>query len=425
MKPVDKLRAHSAEFAKTVFNVADGVYTAVGYAASNSSMIVGNNGIIIIDTTESTGAASNILAEFRKITDKPVHAIIYTHGHRDHISGASVFAEGGEPEIYARANLAIELAEGDDRPYPMKLMIARTKRQFGIGLEYDTERINLGLGPGDRPVEGLGQGFLPPTNWIEDDRLDLEICGVPLSLIAAPGETEDHLVVWREKDRVLFSGDNYYKSFPNLYAIRGTKYRDFDVWADTLDTLIALDPLMLVPGHSRPLLEADSIASVLEDYRDAIRHIVAKCAEGMNLGLTPDELVDYVQLPKELADRPFLQEYYGTVAWAVRAYFSGTVGWFDGNPTNLFPLGPSEEALRIAKLVGGPEALAAQMEMAANDGDFQWALQLADRVTRLDGYRDRAIKVKKNALLALAEDQMNATARNYFISVAKELDIDT
>ena len=422
MKPVEQLRAHSAEFAKTVFNVGGGVYTAVGYAASNSSMIVGDDGVIIVDTTEGTGAASNILAEFRKITDKPVRAIIYTHGHRDHISGASVFAEDGEPDIYARANLASELVEGGDRPYPTKLMIARTKRQFGIGLEYETELINLGLGPGDRPLEGLGQGFLQPTHWVKNDRLDVEICGIPLSLIAAPGETEDHLVVWREKDRILFSGDNYYKSFPNLYAIRGTKYRDFDVWADSLDTLIALDPLTLVPGHSRPLTEASSIASVLEDYRDAIRHIVAKCAEGMDLGLTPDELVDYVQLPKVLADRPFLQEYYGTVAWAVRAYFAGTVGWFDGNPTNLFPLSPTEEARHIADLAGGPEVLADQMETAANDSKHQWALQLADRVVRLDGYRDRALKVKRNALLALAADQMNATARNYFISFAKELD---
>ena len=175
MKPIEQLRAHSAEFAKTVFNVGGGVYTAVGYAASNSSMIVGDDGVIIVDTTEGTGAASNILAEFRKITDKPVRAIIYTHGHRDHISGASVFAEDGEPDIYARANLASELVEGGDRPYPTKLMIARTKRQFGIGLEYETELINLGLGPGDRPLEGLGQGFLQPTHWEKNDRLDVEI----------------------------------------------------------------------------------------------------------------------------------------------------------------------------------------------------------------------------------------------------------
>lgn len=421
MKPVEKLRAHSAEFAKKVFSVCDDVHTAVGYAASNSTMIEGDDGIIIIDTTESTRAASNILAEFRKISSKPVRAIIYTHGHRDHISGASVFAEGGSPKIFARSNLSIELAEDDGYPYPTKLMVERTKRQFGIGLEYETERINLGLGPGDRPVEGLGQGFLKPTDWIEEDRLDVTICGVPLSLIAAPGETEDHLVVWREGDRVLFSGDNYYKSFPNLYAIRGTKYRDFNVWADTLDTLIALDPVKVVPGHSRPLMEADSISSVLADYRDAIRYIVAKCAEGMDLGLTPDELVNFVQLPDELASRPFLQEYYGTVEWSVRAYYSGTVGWFDGNPTNLFPLTPIQEAERVANLAGGSEELATQMDMALKDADYQWALQLADRVARLNGYNDRAKIVKRSALLALAEEQVNATARNYYISVAKEL----
>lgn len=421
MKPIEKLRAHSAEFAKTIFNVSDGVHTAVGYAASNVSMIEGDDGIIIIDTTESTRAAADILAEFRKITDKPVHTIIYTHGHRDHVSGASVFAADSEPEIIARSNLMNELAEGSGRPYPTKLMLARAKRQFGIGLEFETERINLGLGPGDRPTEGMGQGYLAPTKWVDGDRLEVEICGVALSLIAAPGETEDHLVVWREADRLLFSGDNYYKSFPNLYAIRGTRYRDFDVWADTLDKLIALNPSILVPGHSKPLAEEGSIAAILGDYRDAIRHIVAKCAEGMDLGLTPDELVEYVRLPEELAGRPYLQEYYGAVAWAVRAYFAGTVGWFDGNPTKLFPLPPDEEAGRLAALAGSPEALAERMETAVVDGDYQWALELADRVARLSGFGDRAREAKKTAMLALAEEQVNATARNYYISVAKEL----
>ena len=132
-------------------------------------------------------------------------------------------------------------------------------------------------------------------------------------------------------------------------------------------------------------------------------------------------LVNFVQLPDELASRPFLQEYYGTVEWSVRAYYSGTVGWFDGNPTNLFPLTPTQEAERIANLAVGSEELATQMDMALKDADYQWALQLADRVARLNGYNDRAKIVKRSALLALAEEQVNATARNYYISVAKEL----
>ena len=106
---------------------------------------------------------------------------------------------------------------------------------------------------------------------------------------------------------------------------------------------------------------------------------------------------------------------------SVRAYYSGTVGWFDGNPTNLFPLTPIQEAERIANLAGGPEALATQMDVALEDADYQWALQLADRVALLNGFHGRAKMVKRSALLALAEEQLNATARNYYISVAKEL----
>jgi len=94
MTPEEKLRAHNSEFEKTVFKLTDTAYLAVGYAASNVGMIIGEDGLIIIDTTESTKAAENILAEFRKITDLPVKTIIYTHSHRDHISGATVFAAG-------------------------------------------------------------------------------------------------------------------------------------------------------------------------------------------------------------------------------------------------------------------------------------------------------------------------------------------
>ena len=54
-------------------------------------MIVGADGIVIVDTGLTPAHAGRILAEFRKITAKPVKAIIYTHGHADHTDGASVF----------------------------------------------------------------------------------------------------------------------------------------------------------------------------------------------------------------------------------------------------------------------------------------------------------------------------------------------
>ena len=65
-------------------------YVAVGYAIANSILILAPEGAIIVDTTESVEAAREIAEEFKKITDMPVKAVIYTHNHPDHILGTEV-----------------------------------------------------------------------------------------------------------------------------------------------------------------------------------------------------------------------------------------------------------------------------------------------------------------------------------------------
>ena len=420
MTPEEKLRAHSAEFEKTIYKLASNMHIAVGYAASNVGMIEGNDGLIIIDTTESTKAAENILAEFRKLTDKPVKTIIYTHSHRDHISGATVFSEGRDVEIIAHHGFHSDLVAGDTKPGPHAALLARTKRQFGIGLEQGSERINIGLGPGDRPLEGLGQGHLPPTTLVEEDGQTIERYGVSLHLAFAPGECHDNLIVHLPQEKVLFSADNYYTGFPNLYAIRGTPYREFDLWADSLAKLRSYEAEVLAPGHSKPVYGADQIAARLTDYEEAIRFIVTQSAEGMNRGLTVDDLVEYVQLPPHLAEKPFLQEFYGTVAWSVRAYFTGTLGWFDGDAASLFPLPRKDEAKRFIELIGGPEKVLEAATVAMRDGDFQWALQLVARQLALHPNHTHAAELRIKTLRLLAQQQSNACARNYYLLTAKE-----
>ncbi|MEM1234364.1 MAG: alkyl/aryl-sulfatase, partial [Pseudomonadota bacterium] len=232
------LLKQNAQFEKKVHTLAEGVYSAVGYAASNVHFLVGETGVIAIDTTETTQAAENILADFRAISALPITTIIYTHSHRDHISGASVFCDGRAVEIIAADNFASDLVDtGAKRPAPNAALMARTKRQFGISLPGD-ERVSLGVGPGDRPMRGMGAGYVDPSLRIaETTNVSRE--GFDLELAKAPGETPDHIVVWLASKKVLFSGDNFYHAFPNLYAIRGTPYRDFDAWSDTMDQLMA------------------------------------------------------------------------------------------------------------------------------------------------------------------------------------------
>ena len=56
-------------------------------------MIEGDDGIVIIDTMESTDTAKEVLDEFREITKKPIVGIVLTHFHADHTNGIEVFLE--------------------------------------------------------------------------------------------------------------------------------------------------------------------------------------------------------------------------------------------------------------------------------------------------------------------------------------------
>ena len=415
------LTAQNAQFMKKIHKLADNVYSAVGYAASNVHFLVGETGVVVIDTTETTQAATNIFTDFREISDLPVNTIVYTHSHRDHISGATVFAERRDVEIIAADNFSSDLVGVDEtRPAPNAALMARTKRQFGISLN-DNERINLGIGPGDRPMKGMGAGYIEPTLRVSTTtKLARE--GFELELAKAPGETPDHLIVWWAAERILFSGDNFYHAFPNLYAIRGTPYRDFDAWADAMDQLMAYAPEILAPGHTQPVYGAEVIKTALTDYRDAIRFVVSETVKGMNAGLDPITIAAALKLPGELAQKPYLQEFYGHIGYASQAYFAGTLGWFDGNPTSLGRLPAAQEAERFIALAGGPDAVLDAAQSALDNTDAQWAMELCDRLIAAEKNVKPARAIKINALRMMADATINAPTRNYYLLSARELE---
>ncbi|WP_136443634.1 alkyl/aryl-sulfatase [Pacificoceanicola onchidii] len=413
--PNNSLVVHNeTQFRKQVVDLAPGVWTAVGYAASTQHMIEGRETVTIVDTSESTSAAAHVLAAFREKTDKPVGRIIYTHSHRDHISGASVFSEGQTVPILASAGFESDLVGQDEtRIAPNKALGRRTMAQFGIGLTPE-ERISLGCGPGNRPMEGMGAGHIPPTELFAEDR-DIDLDGTLARLIHAPGETADHMAVWLPEQKILFPGDNWYHAFPNLYAIRGTPYRDFAKWAESLAMLAELGAEVLAPGHTQPVFGADRVREVLLTTREAILHVMRHTAEGMDAGLSQDDIAASISLPPHLADKPWLGEFYGKASWSARAFATGTLGWYDGNPTHLGTLSSAARARHMAELAGGVEALEAQAQATP---DLQWRLELCDHLLALGA---SAEALKAETMEALAETEINATARNTYLWEAKKL----
>ena len=83
-----KLAEHSKEFEKKIHKVADGVYSAVGYGIANVIMLVGKDGVIIVDTMTTVEEGNEVWNDLRKLTPLPLKAIIYTHFHPDHVFGA-------------------------------------------------------------------------------------------------------------------------------------------------------------------------------------------------------------------------------------------------------------------------------------------------------------------------------------------------
>ena len=392
----------------------DRLYYALDYALANMVMVETDEGLVIIDTTESLTAARTIMAEIRKISSKPVKAVIYSHNHGDHFRGTrACYQEGIKVIAHEDFMKEVKLQESRGQSGAM-----RSAAMFGLLFPVAERFPWLGTFPAvsvERLMwEAIGkEDLIWPTETFRKKHT-FKLGALTFNCIHAPGETPDQFVVEVPELKFVYCADNYYPSFPNLYTIRGTSDRPVQDWAACQDIVIKLAPEVLIPGHGTHIEGKDQIKEVLSNYRDAILYVVNLAYRAVKEFKPIEEVAAAVALPPHLADLPYLQQHYGFLPYCVRSIYGSLVGWFDGDPVNLNPLSRKNLGQEILALAGSADKVLAQAGKAQKAGRHQAVLELCEMVLANDPGNRPARLMKITSMTALSNTSTNKPTINYY-----------
>lgn len=323
----------------------------------NVGLFETDDGLVLVDAG-CAGDGPALLEAVRSVSDAPLRAVVYTHGHSDHAFGLWAFLEAGErPEVIAHRNV----------PERFRRYI----KTAGLNARVNGQR---------RGRDG--------TSWLEresdvvwptrlyDDVLDLEVGGERFVLRHGKGETDDATWVWAPGRGVIVAGDLVTGYLPNAGNPRKVQ-RYAEEWADAAEEMAGLEPVAMIPGHGEPVVGAEALQDELGALARYLRLIIDHALRGLNAGVLPDRIVETLEIPADLRDHPRLPAVYDQPEFICRNVIRRYSGWWDGYPSHLLPSSQDEQAAEVARLAGGVAALVARAEELA-DSDLRLACHLAE-----------------------------------------------
>jgi alkyl sulfatase BDS1-like metallo-beta-lactamase superfamily hydrolase len=385
--------------------IAPGVHFLAGFG--NTTFLIGSDAVAVVDPGLFVNGP-RVVEELRAITDLPVRYVIYTHGHYDHAFGTPALLDDAEarghdaPDIVGHVNVARRFER-------------YAKTSGHLAQTFDLQFASWGPGGGDVVRKAR---YCPPTIDYED-RIRLDgLGGRPIECRHGLGETDDHTWVWVPDARVIVGGDFIVSSLPNA----GTPFRVQRYvleWAEALEEMAGVEPVAVVSGHGDVF--TDDATEMLLTTARALRWLDAEVVRRINEGQWQEQILAEVVLPDELSGSRYLQPLYGCTAFAVRDLLRRYMGWYDGNPSMLFPSTRAEVAHEVLTLAGGADAILGRVdELAGGDGaDQQRALHLVDFVIFAGGERvTEGHRRKADLLDARAAGERSFVAHNVLQSAA-------
>jgi alkyl sulfatase BDS1-like metallo-beta-lactamase superfamily hydrolase len=422
---VSTLKAVAATFSVTpkMIEVAPKVYNLVGIGISSRVMIDAPEGLVIFDTGDDLEDGERALAEFRKVSQRPIKAIIYSHNHYAH--GTQPFIEDSPDAIIIGhhdvnrylSEIATGFASGGEFPEAVPALTARFERQFALHLP--PEGPDTGLAAIIPP--GKPKGTVLATHLVQDGE-EMTVAGLKMKFFTQHfSDSEDTLTTWVPEMKLVYN-NFLWPSLFNFYTLRGDVFRDPRSWRNGVQQIRDLDPEIVVNTHALPVVGREKVRTDLNLYLDAISYMIDQTLRGINTGLSPDQLKDYVKLPKHLAEYPNNAEIYSEFFYFPLHLYHHIFGWFDGDAASIHRMPQGEEARRIVQGFGGADTVMAQYQSARQSGDLVWASRLIGWLLASDPANRNHAHAQADVLREIAYRAPGTIPRHFCLTQARELE---
>ena len=375
----------------------------------NSTAIETDLGFVLIDTGMDKNMAKGFRAAMGEISDKPVHTIVYSHGHGGYNNAAWVFLEmakeKGEPapQIVAHENLPVRY-----RRFEATWQL----QNYLAGIQFRV--------PGELMRKPR---YTYPTVTFSD-KLRLNMGNRPVEVIWAPSETDDAVAVWLPEDKLLYGGPAVISACINIGTPLRTQRSDVR-WVHTLEKLAALEPEILIPSFGKVIKDSKEIQFMLNNMADGLKYLRREVTKRLNEGMSDVEMIHDIEYPAEYFEQPWSAPAYGCPEMIVRDIYRSENGWWDRNPTNLHPAHPHNAANAVLEAITDRKTVLARAKELMEAGNIQLALHVIDilALAAVDNEDVKEAKRLKSKLLHLrSQDVPSIVSTNLYLSHADSLD---
>ena len=407
---------------KIAERVTDGVYALRGWGLAHSFAIEAPNGWIIVDTGDTTSAATEMRETLELALGKKIKvaAILLTHWH--FADGTAAWLDKGT-EIWGHEHLDRNRRAAGGTSVLGGVLQSNMIAQFGVfhptnGPDAFPNLLSF------TPDKFLAvSSYQPPTKLFPNGKVvDLVIAGETIQVAPLRTDVMDSVGFYFPQRRLLVTNALVVDTVFNIYTLRGSAFRNPEIFVNDARWVESKNAEILLDIHNKTLRGEKVVREELERSVDTVQVILDQTLRLIATGIGPREAAESLYMPGNLREE---REVYGQVESHVRQIYNGNVGWFDGDIYDINPLSVKEEADRLVQAMGGRAAVQGLATKAVADGGFanwRWTLKLTSLLLKLDPADEIARQARTTAARALGQRTDSANARGFYITEALVLE---